>query len=77
MKIPPLLLVFLIVCAIGGAFAIGRLAQVASAPPQSLPPAAGVQPPVPVQLVPTGKQRAEIETPQGKFTVEAGVTVND
>ena len=78
MKIHPLVLLLLVACALGGAYAIGRLSQVSSAPPAP-PPAqpspVAVQPVAPVQLVPTGNQKAEIETPQGKFTVEAGVTV--
>ena len=81
MKIHPLILLLLVACALGGAFAIGRLSQVSSAPPppQATPPAPPaqvvVQPAAPIQLVPTGNQKAEIETPQGKFTVEAGITV--
>lgn len=77
MKIHPLLLLLLVTCALGRAFAIGRLSQVSSAPPPpATPPAPVVIQPAPaVQLVPTGNQKAEIETPQGKFAVEAGVTV--
>ncbi len=74
MKIHPLILLILVACALGGAFAIGRLSQISSAPPPPHAPVV-VQPAAPVQLVPTGNQKAEIETPQGKFTVEAGVTV--
>lgn len=66
MKVHPLLLL-MVLCA------LGRFTQ--TAPPATAP--AVNHPPEPVQLVPTGNQRAEIETPQGKFTVEAGVSIKE
>lgn len=68
MKIHPLILFVLVLCALGGAFAIGRLGQVSST---ALATAS-----VPVQadqVVATGRQHAEIETPEGTFTIEAGM----
>lgn len=68
MKIHPLILFVLVLCALGGAFAIGRLGQVSSAAP------ATASVPVPAeQVLATGRQHAEIETSQGTFTIEAGM----
>ena len=70
------MVVLLVACALSGAFAIGRLAKISS--PQvagPLPAAITAQAmPAAMRLVPTGRQQAEIETPQGTFTIEAGIT---
>jgi len=80
MKIHPLLLALLVACALGGAFAIGRLSQISSAAPPSAPlPATMPTATEPAQAAPAGqvvaigRQQAEIKTPQGNFTIEAGI----
>ena len=75
MKVHPVLVLILVLSALGGAFAIGRLAKVSSSQAGEPVPATTTVHAMPAagQVVATGRQHAQIETPQGTFTIEASM----
>lgn len=76
MKVHPILLTVLVLCALAGAFAVGRFWQVSPATPP--PAAARVSNPASVpepQPVLSQVQRAEVKTPQGTFHIEGSATL--